>query len=463
MVTSIINSLGFGSGIDTKQLVTDLAAASREPKVARINTLTQQNQTRISALAQARSDLEGFADSLAQMISDGTLRSTPTVSDDSVLSATARAGIHADSFAATAVVSQLARAQSTYSGVVADRTAAIGTGTMTLTVGGVAKTITVDGTNNSLDGLASAINSSGGGVTASIIADQGGHRLILKGPSGAANAFTLAADAGADPGLSAFAYGAGGGMTLGQSAANADFTIDGVAFSRASNTIDDVVPGMSLTLKKAAPGQPVDIGASRPLDMIKQTVGDFVSVYNQLKKTLSSAAGQSGSTTALRELERELSGLIGTVISSHPTINKLTDIGVSTTKDGLLAVDETKLAQVLAADAGAVEAMFNPRRDGGRTEASDPGIAFVLDSIRDRAIGTDGVIDRVTKSLNSRKETLADQLENIEIREDAYRARLEKQYGSLDAKLAAFKATQTYLEQQIKMWTNQGNNSGCRP
>ena len=458
MVTSIINSLGFGSGIDTKQLVTDLAAASREPKVSRINTLTQQNQTRISALAQARSDLEGFADSLAQMISDGTLRSTPTVSDDSVLSATARAGIHADSFAATVVVSQLARAQSTYSGVVADRTAAIGTGTMTLTVGGVAKTITVDGTNNSLDGLASAINSSGGGVTASIIADQGGHRLILKGPSGAANAFTLAADAGADPGLSAFAYGAGGGMTLGQSAANADFTIDGVAFSRASNTIDDVVPGMSLTLKKAAPGQPVDIGASRPLDMIKQTVGDFVSVYNQLKKSLSSAAGQSGSTTALRELERELSGLIGTVISSHPTINKLTDIGVSTTKDGLLAVDETKLAQVLAADAGAVEAMFNPRRDGGRTEASDPGIAFVLDSIRDRAIGTDGVIDRVTKSLNSRKETLADQLENIEIREDAYRARLEKQYGSLDAKLAAFKATQTYLEQQIKMWTNQGNN-----
>ena len=458
MVSSIANSLGFGSGLDVKQLVTDLSNASRDPKIARMTTLTQANQTRISALAQARSNLDGFADSLGQMVTDGTLRSTPTVSDESVLSATSRAGLSADSFAATVVVNQLARAQTSYSGVVADRTAAIGTGAMTLTIGGVAKTITVDGTNNSLDGLASAINSSGGGVTASIIADQGGHRLILKGPSGAANAFTLAADAGADPGLSAFAYGAGGGMTLGQSAANADFTIDGVAFSRASNTIDDVVPGMSLTLKKAAPGQPVDIGASRPLDMIKQTVGDFVSVYNQLKKSLSSAAGQSGSTTALRELERELSGLIGTVISSHPTINKLTDIGVSTTKDGLLAVDETKLAQVLAADAGAVEAMFNPRRDGGRTEASDPGIAFVLDSIRDRAIGTDGVIDRVTKSLNSRKETLADQLENIEIREDAYRARLEKQYGSLDAKLAAFKATQTYLEQQIKMWTNQGNN-----
>jgi len=458
MVSSIANSLGAGSGIDIKQLVTDLSAASREPKVARITTLTQQNQTRISALAQARSDLDGFADSLSQMVSDGTLRSTPTVSDDSVLSATARAGLHADSFAATIVVTQLARAQSSYSGVVADRTAAIGTGTMTLTVGGVAKTITVDGTNNSLDGLASAINSSGGGVTASIIADEGGHRLILKGPSGAANAFTLAADAGADPSLSAFAYGAGGGMTLGQSAANAEFTLDGVAFSRGTNIIDDVVPGMSLTLKKAAPGQPVDIGASRPLDIIKQTVGDFVSVYNQLKKSLSSAAGLSGSTTALRELERELSGLVGKVISSHGSINKLTDIGVSTTKEGLLMVDEVKLAQVLASDAGAVEALFNPRRDGGRTEASDPGIAFVLDAIRDKAVATDGVIGRVSKSLDTRKETLADQLETIKTREDAYRARLEKQYGSLDAKLAAFKATQTYLEQQIKLWTNQGND-----
>ena len=458
MVNSIINSLGFGSGIDTKQLVTDLSAASREPKVARINTLTQANQTRISALSQARSDLDGFADSLGQMVSDGTLRSTPTVSDDSVLGATARAGLYADSFAATVVVNQLARAQSSYSGIVADRTAAIGTGTMTLTVGTVATTITIDSTNNSLDGLASAINNSGGGVTASIIADEGGHRMILKGPSGASNAFTFAADAGADPGLSAFAYGAGGGMTLGQSAANAEFTIDGVAFSRASNIVDDVVPGMSLTLKKAAPGQPVDIGASRPLETIKQTVGDFVAVYNQLKTSLSSAAGLSGSTSALRELERELSALIRQVVSSHGTINKLSDIGVSTTKDGLLAVDGAKLDKVLATDAGAVEALFNPRRDGGRTQTSDPGIAFALDAIRDKAVANDGVIGRVTKSLNDRKETLAEQLETIEMREDAYRVRLEKQYGSLDARLAAIKATQTYLDQQIKLWTNQGND-----
>jgi len=457
-MSSIINSLGAGSGIDIKQLVTDLSNASRAPKVARINTLAQQNQARISAVAQARSDLDGFADSLSQMVADGTLRSTPTVSDDSILGATARAGIHADSFAATVVVNQLARAQSAYTGVVADRTAAIGTGTMTLTVGGVAKTITIDAANNSLDGLANAINASGSGVTASIIADEGGHRMILKGASGEANAFTLTADAGAEPGLAALGYGPGGGMTLGQSAANAEFTIDGVAFSRTGNIVDDVVPGMSLTLKKAAPGQPVDIGASRPLDMIKQTVGDFVSVYNQMKKSLESASKMSGPTKSLQELERELAGLVSKVLSSHGTINKLTDIGISTTKEGTLAIDSKKLDAVLASDAGAVEALFNPRRDATHTEATDPGIAFALDAIRDKAVATDGVIDRVSKSLTESRETLTETLEKIEVREDAYRKRLEKQYGSLEARLATIKATQTYLEQQIKLWTNSRND-----
>ena len=456
MVSSIANSLGFGSGIDIKQLVTDLSNASRDPKIQRMAQLTQANQTRISALAQARSDLDGFADSLSQMVGDGTLRSTPTVSDESVLGATSRAGLSADSFAATVVVTQLARAQTNYSAVVADRAAAIGAGTMTLTVGGVASTITVGATNNSLDGLATAINASGAGVTASIIADEGGHRLILKGPTGETGAFTLTADAGADPGLAAFTTG--GGMTEGQSAANAEFTIDGIAFSRATNIVDDVVPGMSLTLKKAAPGQPVDIGASRPLEMIKQTVGDFVAVYNQLKKSLVAASSMSGPTTGLRELERELGGLLHKVISSHGSINKLSDIGISITKEGLLSVDNAKLDKVLEADAGAVEALFNPRRDATHTEQSDPGIAFALDAIRDKAVGANGAIDRVSKSLDAKKENLADQLEKIEEREDAYRKRLEKQYGALEARLASFKATQTYLEQQIKLWTNQGND-----
>src|SRR3546814_13092661 len=125
-------------------------------------------------------------------------------------------------------------------------------------------------------------------------------------------------------------------MTLGQATTDAKFTIDGVAFSRATNIVDDVVPGMSLTLKKAAPGQPVDIGASRPLDMIRQTVTDFVAVYNQLKESLSSASSLSGSTMSLRQLESTLSGLVGPVLTSDPNINQLTAIALPTNTDSAL-------------------------------------------------------------------------------------------------------------------------------
>jgi flagellar hook-associated protein 2 len=458
-LTSIASSLGAGSGIDIPKLVDDLSNASREPKVMRLTSLTQQNQARISAVSQARSNLEGFADSLAQMVSDGVLRSTPTVSDESVISATARAGLNADSFSATVVVDQLARAQTAYSAVVADKTAAIGTGTMTLSVGGADYTITIDGTNNSLEGLAKAINASGSGVSASIVSDTGGSRIVLKGATGAANSFTLTADAGAGPALAAFGYGAGGSMTLGQSATDAQFTVDGVAYSRTSNIIDDIIPGMSITLKKAAPGQPVDLGASRPLDMIRQTVTDFVDVYNQLKKSTTDAAAMSGDTRGLRELESQLRDMVSKTLTSGGTYTTLADIGIYTGRDGLLAVDKTKLETALTTDAGAVEALFNPPRDATHTDVTDPGIAGVLDALRDKAIGDGGVLDRVTKSLDAKSKDLADQLDKVNEREDAYRARLEKKYGALDAKLSAFKATQAYLEQQIQIWNNQNSNN----
>lgn len=456
MVTSIAASLGAGSGIDIPKLVDDLANASREPKVSRITELTKQNQARISALGLARSNLDGFADSLEQLIADGSLSSTPTVSDESVLSATARAGLNADSFSATVVVNSLARAQTSYSGVVADPKAAIGAGTLTLSAGGADYAITIGSANNSLEGLAEAINASGGGVTATIVSDTGGSRLVLKGQSGEANGFTLTADAGADPGLAAFSDG--GGLTLGQTATNANFTIDGVAYSRASNIIDNIVPGISLTLKKAAPGQPVDIGASRPLEAIRQTVSDFVAVYNQLKQSLSDAIGQTGSGSTLRALERELTGLIGATLTSGSGISKLSDIGLYVNKDGQLAVDNSKLEKALSTDAGAVEALFNPRRDATHTTITDPGIAGVLDAIRDSAVATNGAIGQVSKTLDDKSKSLADQLSKVEEREDAYRKRLDKKYSALDVRLNALKATQTYLQQQIALWNNSNSN-----
>ena len=110
MISNIANSLGFGSGIDTSQLVQDLAAASRAPKAQRFDALSRANQAKVSALAQARSDLDSFADSLADLSAGGTLRSKPVTSDDTAIAVTANPGTLLGNYAGEIVVSSLARA-----------------------------------------------------------------------------------------------------------------------------------------------------------------------------------------------------------------------------------------------------------------------------------------------------------------------------------------------------------------
>src|SRR3546814_20028799 len=122
---------------------------------------------------------------------------------------------------------------------------------------------------------------------------------------------------------------------------------------------------------------------------------------------------------ALRQLESTLAGLVGQVVTSDPKINKLTDIGISTTKDGLLTVDNAKLQKALETDAGAVEALFNPRRDATHDTTTDPGIAFALDAIRDTAVATDGLLARIETSLDTTSETPAAHPAHTKARKEA--------------------------------------------
>lgn len=454
MLTSIANSLGFGSGIDTAALVADLASASRAPKVQRFDALAKANLAMVSTLAQARSDLDSFADSLATLAAGGTLRSQPVTSDDGAIAVTSNPGTLLGSYSGEIVVSSLAKAQTIYSGYLPSATAPVGQGSMTLTVGATAYAVTVNASNDSLNGLANAINATGSGVRASVVNDAGNFRLVLKGESGAAKAFTLTADAGAEPGLSQFASAV---MTVGQTASDAAFTMDGVAYTRATNSIGDVVPGMTISLKKADPLAAIAISSTRPSDMLKQTLNDFVSVFNTLKKDVEAARLANNGNPALRAFERQLSAFIAQPLTADANIRSLSDLGISTNRDGTIMLNSTKLEAALRDQPDAVESIFNPPRDATHTETTDPGIAFTLDALRDAAVASNGALEQVRSALQREADNIAKNRGRMEQREDAYRARLEKQYAGMDARIGALKATQSYLEQQIKLW-NSGDN-----
>lgn len=112
MLTSIANSSGFGSGIDTAGLIADLASASRTPNVRRFDAMTCVNQAKVGTLAQARSDLDNFAQSLAELASGETLRSQPVTSDDSAIVVTSSADTLMGSFIGEKGVGCLAKALS---------------------------------------------------------------------------------------------------------------------------------------------------------------------------------------------------------------------------------------------------------------------------------------------------------------------------------------------------------------
>lgn len=458
MLPPIAASLGFGSGIDTAALVRDLAAASRAPKVERFDALTRANQAKISALARARSDLDSFATTLAGVVADGSLRSQPVVSNPTAITATADPGVRLGTLTGEIEVRQLARAQTVFSGFVGAATDPVGQGSLTLTVGGTARTITIDATNDSLTGLSDAINASGSGVRASVITDSGGSRLVLKGESGAAKAFTLTADAGADPTLDRFSYnGAGSAMTLGQAALDAQFSLDGVAYTRASNSFSDVLPGVSLTLRQTTIGNPVSITSERPLAGLRQAITDFTEVFNTLKRDLGEARTATGGDPATRALDQQLSRLISQAVTSDPAINSLSDIGFATNRDGTVTVNAAKLEAALTANPDAVEALFNPVRDASRTEATDPGISVALRTIKDGALGTNGQLELLRARLVKEGDTISKNRERMEEREDRFRARLERQFASLDGRIGALRATQSYIEQQFNLNGNNNN------
>jgi flagellar hook-associated protein 2 len=377
---SILSSLNAnGASIDTGTLVTQLTAAQQSSLETPITTKQAANTAQISAVATLTSDLNTFSTSLNTLIQGGTLQTQPVSSDTSVMSVAAVAGTPVGALNQSITVNALAAAQSLKSsGYSASQ--AFDSGTLTITVGsGSPVTINVDSSNNTLAGIAQSINAQKAGVTASVVTGSDGTAtLVLKGATGAANNFTIASsDTGSEgTSLSALSYDgtSASGLTQTQAAQDASVTVDGVTVSRSSNTFNDIVPGVSMTLSKVGT---VNLTSTRPNDAITEAVNDFVSAYNQLlteintdtaAATSSASAGALQGNSAIRQLKTQLSQLTTTPLNASGTIRTLAELGVSTAQDGTLSVNSTTLNTMLTNYPDDVEAMFVTSRSSSSSK-----------------------------------------------------------------------------------------------
>jgi flagellar hook-associated protein 2 len=279
---------------------------------------------------------------------------------------------------------------------------------------------------------------------------------VLKGATGAAQAFTLnATEDSGTPGLAALNIGVGAaGTMISSTAQDAIVAVDGVAVKRPTNSIDDLIPGVKLDLVSAVPGTKVSLGTVAPTDSLNQAVGDFVDAYNQLYSMLQTATdavtGPLKTDSAAKALMRSMSQL--TVKDMTPGAattepHTLAALGVATNRDGSLKIDSAKLTKALAEHPAAVESMF---KDGAGVSAA---LAAIATTAASNTYGLGASEDRYEKA---QAEVAVDVQDALAAADDT-RTRMTRQFASMDAIVASYKSTQTFLQQQVDAWNNSGN------
>jgi flagellar hook-associated protein 2 len=232
------------------------------------------------------------------------------------------------------------------------------------------RTVAIDSSNNSLQGIRDAINAAKIGVTASIVNDGGAkpNRLILSTDEiGASNNLNISVSG--DAALSdLLTHDAAGTQKLSEIVAGKDasLVIDGIPVSKTSNTINDAIPGVTLNLLGAGSKNTLKIG--RDTESVKTSVEGFVKTYNDLKKTIKdltayNEATKKGATlqgdSAMRSLDRELDAMLATPLGTPAgSYTTLSQIGISKQTDGSLAIDSGKLGKAMEEKFNDVAGLF---------------------------------------------------------------------------------------------------------
>ena len=237
---SLVTSTGIGSGLNISAIVSSLTNAFGAGQQNQLNSQSAALDSQVSAFGTFTSALDTLQGTLAALENPTQLGGfDATVADTSIASATASTGAVAAQYSLS--VQNLATPTQLTSAPVASSATPVGTGSLTINVGTSSATISIDSTDNTLAGIASAINAAPNnpGVSASIITATDGVRLVLTGTTtGAANAMTVT-QSGGDGGLSALVYPTTSttAMTQTQQAGDANFTINGFAATSASNVV----------------------------------------------------------------------------------------------------------------------------------------------------------------------------------------------------------------------------------
>jgi flagellar hook-associated protein 2 len=470
--TNLITALGAGSGVDVKALANSLVEAERAPKQQAIQSKIDKSEARISGYSAMMAALDIFKqqvdglDSVTDFAAVDTRNSNPLAVQVSTNSL-ASPGAH------TISIASLAQAQRSVGDGFDNVTSQVNGGnafTLSLTVAGENTDIEISAANTNASAVVNAINQAGAGVSAQLL-DTGvegatdRYKIVLTGQTGASNSFAVSSDAADTTGLN-FTTPAG------QAAADASVTVNGVAISRSTNTIDDVIPGMTFDLLGPTTGA-VAVQLNRDSSGLKEKVQSLVTAYNNMVSDFGILTGPAsddeediysgalrGDSTVRSVLSQIRQVFFGESQTAGESITSLRDMGVSVDKDGVVTLDETTLDEALANNFEEVVSAL-----AGRTTEEVDGETVIRQGLgaemasRLRALmGPTGIILGQSNSAESQVTRYEEQLEKLETRMEGILERYTKQFAAMESIVGQLTSMRESLKSQFEAMLNTGKN-----
>jgi flagellar hook-associated protein 2 len=477
-----ISSAGIGSGLDVNSIVTQLMSLERRP-IELLDASKAKLDAQLSGFGKLQSALGAVRDAARTLTDASSWKPTTVASSDAAsVSAVSSGSTPPGNYAVE--VTKLAAAQSGTTAVVPGPTAVVGTGTLTVEIGqwftdppdftpnagASSVSIAIGPEDNTLEKIRDKINGAGAGVTASIVTDTTGSRLAIRSnETGVTNGFRIAvADDDGNPGdaagLSMLAFDPETGvsqMTQAQAASNAELTINNIPINSASNTLTDVLDGLTVKVSRLTTG-PVDLSVARDTETIKKSITAFADAYNSLVKLMreqtaynegtKTAGTLQGDRTAVG-LMSKLRTMIGSSTAATTAFTRLADIGLEPQRDGSLKVNGSKLDSAL----GRLDDLrdFFSRDDTG---TANDGFGTMLRQFGDLTLGSDGILTTRQEGLRERIEDIGERTAKLEDRLTLTEKRLRDQYTKLDSNMAALSGLQSYVAQQVTLWNKGSGN-----
>lgn len=469
----MLSSPGIGSGLDISGIIDKLMQVEQRP-LTQLNTKEAKQQTQLSAFGSLKSALSSFQDSVKALSRPALFNGYKTTLADTSLatvsaSSSAAAGTH------DIEVLSLAQAQKIKSEAFATTDTVVGSGVLTIEFGTynsdgtfnantdkVAQTITIDPAKSTLAEIRAAINDANAGVTASIVNDGNGNRLVISSTdTGLANALKITVNDTDgnhtdNTGLSQLAFDASTGgtmnMTETMAAKNAEMVIDGINVQKASNTISDALEGVTFNLLKANPGTSTTLTVEKDKSSVEAAIKALVTSYNELEKTIGNisrydTANNQGSVltgdSTVRMVQNRIRAMLTGNQPSAGEISSLSELGISFQKDGTLKLDDSKLSTALTDPDKNIAVFFTTRPD------EVDGFAARLGELVDGMTRSDGLISGRMDGISNTIKNIGKQREALEFRLEGVEKRLRAQFTALDAVIASMTQTSNYLQQQL--------------